>query len=223
MGTATEPSWVDEPDEELKAFIDQVPVGRALDLGMGEGRNALWLAARGFQVVGVDLSAEAVTRAKRRARERGLVIEAHVADIRTFSIEPSSYSLILASAVLHFLLPAEVRDLARRIRAGLRPGGVVIASVFTVDDPGYEALQERHTEYLGEHTYYVPELGGPMHYFAKGELRALFSDLEVLYYAEERQLDTTHDLPHYHSGAFLVARRPLRSDVGQPEKAAPAG
>lgn len=209
MTTTAEPLWFNEPDEELEAFIDQVPMGRALDLGMGEGRNALWLAARGFQVVGVDRCAEAVARVKGRAQQRGLAIETHVADIRTFPIPPSTYSLILAAAVLHFLLPAEVRDLARRIQAGLQPGGVLIASVFTVDDPGYEALQERRTAYLGEHTYYVPELGGPMHYFAKGELRALFPDLEVLYYAEERQLDTTHDLPHYHAGAFLVARRRL--------------
>ena len=215
-----EPTWIDEPDEELEAFIDQVPLGRALDLGMGEGRNALWLAARGFQVVGVDRSEEAVARAQERARQRGLHLEAHVADIRTFPITPASYSLILASAVLHFLLPVEVRDLARRIQAGLQPGGVLIASVFTVDDPGYEALQERHTEYLGEHTYYVPEINGPMHYFAKGELCALFPELEVLYYAEERQLDTTHDLPHYHAGAFLVARRPP-TPTALPSRSAP--
>lgn len=206
-GTTSASPWIDEPDEELEAFIEQVPVGRALDLGMGEGRNALWLAARGFEVVGVDLSPEVVAQADQRARERHLSIETHVADIRTFPIEPRTYSLILASAVLHFLLPREVRALARRIQEGLCPGGVLMASVFTVDDPGYEALQERRTEHLAENTYYVPEFGGPMHYFAPGELRGLFQGLEILYYAEERQLDTTHDLPHYHSGAFLVARR----------------
>jgi SAM-dependent methyltransferase len=199
--------WGDEPDEELEAFIDQVPVGRALDLGMGDGHNALWLAARGFEVVGVDRSPEAVALARQRARQRNLRIETHVADIRTFPIEPRSYTLILASAVLHFLLPEEARALACRICEGLCPGGVVMASVFTVDDPSYEALQERRTECLAPNTYYVPELDGPMHYFAPGELRELFQGLELLYYAEERHLDTTHDVPHYHSGAFLVARR----------------
>lgn len=195
------------PDELLEEFIDDIPEGRALDLGMGEGRNAVWLAERGFDVVGVDLSAAAVKAAEQLARERRVCLEAHVADIREFEIEPESYTLILASAVLHFLMPAEICELADRIKAGLQPGGFVIAHVFTVDDPGYEALQERREALVAERTFFVPELKSPLHYFAFGELRSLFEDLEILHYAEERQLDLSHDYPHYHAGAFLMARK----------------
>lgn len=197
----------DGPDELLEEFIDEIPVGRALDLGMGEGRNAVWLARRGFSVIGVDSSTTAVEIAQRLARRRGVDVETHVGDIRDFEIDPESYTLILASAILHFLLPEEVRRLADRMKAGLRPGGFVIAHAFTVDDPGYEALQEQRATLIAERTFFVPELDSPLHYFDFGELQGLFDDLEILYYAEERHLDTSHDLPHYHAGAFLVARK----------------
>lgn len=197
----------DEPDELLEEFIDQIPVGRVLDLGMGEGRNALWLAGRGFDVVGVDRSAAAVEIAQRLARERGLVLETYVADIRDFEIEPGSYALVLASAVLHFLLPEEICELANRIKAGLQSGGFLIAQVFTYDDPSYEALQEQGAVVVAKNTFFVPELEGPLHYFAFGELRGLFDELEILHYAEERHINTSHDYPHYHAGAFLVARK----------------
>lgn len=197
----------DVPDELLEEFIDDIPVGRALDLGMGAGGNAVWLAERGFDVVGVDISPAAVGTAQRLAGNRGIALETHVADIRTFEIEPRSYVLVLASAVLHFLLPEEVLELATRIKAGLQPGGFVIAHVFTVDDPGYEVLQEQGAVLVARNTFFVPDLEGPLHYFAFGELRSLFGDLDTLFYAEERHLDISHGAPHYHAGAFLVARR----------------
>lgn len=197
----------DAPDELLEEFIDVIPLGRALDLGMGDGHNAVWLAGRGFRVVGVDLSPAAVDAAQRLAAERGVALETHVADIREFKIEPDCYALVLASAALHFLRPQGIRELAGRIKAGLRPGGVVVAHVFTVDDPGYAALQEEGTPLVAERTFFVPEIEGLLHYFASGELRSLFEGLEIVYYAEERHLDSSGDEAHYHAGAFLVARR----------------
>jgi tellurite methyltransferase len=194
-------------DELLEAYIDAIPTGRALDLGMGEGDNAVWLARRGFRVIGIDRSASAVDAANDRAQSAGLPLETHVIDIQDFKIEPGRYALILAAAVLHFLLPDDARRLAGRIKAGLQPGGVVIVSVYTVDDPGYEAFQEGREPLIDTGTFYVEHLGGPLHFFGMGELRDWFEDLEILHYAEERHMDLEHGLPHYHSGAFLVARR----------------
>lgn len=194
-------------DELLDEFIDEIPPGRALDLGMGGGDNALWLARRGFHVVGVDNSVTAVDTARAAARAVGLSLEAHVADIRDFEIAPESYTLILATAVLHFLMPEEIHKLAERMMAGLQPGGVIVASVFTVDDPGYEMLQEEGAPLIAERTFYVSDLNNPLHFFGFGELRRLFADLEIRHYAEERHIDTSHNHPHYHAGAFLVARK----------------
>lgn len=196
------------PDELLEEFIREIPVGRALDLGMGDGSHAVWLAERGFAVVGVDASAPAVDAARSLASERRVTLETHVADIREFKIEPGSYTLVLALAVLHFLLPQEARELSARIIAGLEPGGFVIAHVFTLDDPGYDALREQGAPLIAENTYLVPRLGQPLHYFAFGELRSLFDELDVLHYTEERHLDSSQVPAGYRAGAFLVARKP---------------
>lgn len=195
-------------DELLDAYIESVPAGRALDIGMGEGDNAIWLARRGFQVVGVDRSAQAVETASQRARSAGLAVETHVGDVQDLEIQPGSYALILAAAVLHFLAPDDARRLVGRIKTGLQPGGIVMVSVFTVDDPGYEAFQEARVPLIGRNTFHVEHLDGPLHFFGMGELRGWFEDLEILHFAEERQMDLEHGLAHYHSGAFLVARRP---------------
>jgi 2-polyprenyl-3-methyl-5-hydroxy-6-metoxy-1,4-benzoquinol methylase len=195
-------------DELLDAYIEHVPTGRALDIGMGEGDNAIWLARRGFQVVGIDRSTQAVEMASQRAHGAGLAMETQVGDVQDFEIRSGSYALILAAAVLHFLVPDDGRRLVDRIKTGLQPGGVVIVSVFTVDDPGYETLQEARAPLIGRNTFHVEHLDGPLHFFGMGELRDWFQDLEILHYAEERQMDLEGGLPHYHSGAFLVARRP---------------
>lgn len=201
-----------EPDELLEEFIDEIPIGRALDLGMGEGHNTLWLARRGFETVGIDVSSNTIETAQRLAREREITLETYVADVREFEIESEDYALILATTVLHFLLPEEIGELACRIQAGLQPGGIVIASAFTVDDPGYEALQETGATVIAENTFLAPDLDSSLHYFALGELRSLFDELDILYYAEERHLNTLHDYPCYHAGAFLVARKPETRD-----------
>ncbi|MFQ5593439.1 MAG: class I SAM-dependent methyltransferase [Anaerolineae bacterium] len=208
----------DAPDGLLEEFIDVIPIGRALDLGMGEGQNAVWLAEHGFRVVGIDLSPVAVGAAQRLAHEHGVVLETAVADIREFKIEPDCYTLVLASAVLHFLRPEEIRELAGRIKAGLRPGGFVVAHVFTVDDPGYAALQDQGASVVAERTFVVPEIEVILHYFAFGELRSLFKGLEIVYYAEERHLDSSGDDAHYHAGAFLVARRSGQRGRGEPTR-----
>lgn len=195
-------------DELLDAYVECVPAGRALDIGMGDGDNAVWLAQRGFEVVGVDRSAEAVEQANQRARSLGLIVETYRTDVEDFEIESGSYALILAAAVLHFLVPEAAHRLVGRIKAGLQPGGIVMVSVFTVDDPGYEAYQEARAPLIDTNTFHVEHLDGPLHFFSMGELRRWFEDLEVLHYAEERHMDLEHGLPHYHSGAFLVARRP---------------
>ncbi len=202
------------PDELLERFIDQVPVGRALDLGMGDGDYGLWLAQRGFQVLAVDRDAARVAEVRRKAQVAGLSVEVRQADIRQLKIEPGAYSLIVAVMVLHFLTPSEIREVVARIKAGLQPGGWVMVSVFTTDDPGYAALQAQEDQFIDENTFWVPEMAGPLHYFRLAELRALFGDLEIHHAMQERHLDPL-DEAGYRAGAFLVARRPVDEPAGE--------
>ena len=106
-------------DEVLEMFEAELPIGHALDLGIGDGDHALWLAARGYEVEGVDLDAGALGRAERRAKRLKLWLQTFLADVGDFPILPDSYDLIVAAAVLHFLPPDSLPALAERIVAGL--------------------------------------------------------------------------------------------------------
>ncbi|MEO3765711.1 class I SAM-dependent methyltransferase [Streptomyces sp. B8F3] len=76
------PFFVAKPDENLAGYLDRglVAPGRALDLGCGPGRNAVFLAGRGFDVEAVDLSATAVAWGEERAREAGVAVGFHRGD-----------------------------------------------------------------------------------------------------------------------------------------------
>ncbi|MFQ6014102.1 MAG: class I SAM-dependent methyltransferase [Anaerolineae bacterium] len=202
----------EEPEEVLVEYLPYLSGGRALDLGCGEGWNALFLAEHGFTVEGIDISPAGVEKCLRLARQGNLSVEATVADLRDYPIPPGEYALILAVATLHFLTREELEEAARRIRDGLGPGGAVFITVFTTDDPGYQRAQEAGLKILEENTFFSPGLNGPIHYFAPDELRDLFADFEILHYAEERFLDVTHGSPHYHAGATLLARKPLSTE-----------
>src|SRR6476646_1454842 len=72
---ATESLWTFEPNRFLVRETEGLAPGRALDLACGEGRNALWLAARGWQVTAVDFSAVALDRGRERADRDGLTVD----------------------------------------------------------------------------------------------------------------------------------------------------
>lgn len=116
--------WSGEPNRFLKAEVERLPPGRALDLASGEGRNAVWLARMGWRVTAVDFSAVACEKARRLAREHGVEVRVLQADLTDHAPGPASADLV---AVLYLHLPAAQRSavLARAAQA-LAPGGVIL-------------------------------------------------------------------------------------------------
>ncbi len=116
-----------QPSQLLVENLSLFPHGPALDIAMGSGRNALFLAENGFTVEGVDNSVEAVSAARQQARLRNLKLEARVADLeQDFHIESGKYALII---VFNYLQ----RDLFPRLKSGLKPQGIIVYETFTVD------------------------------------------------------------------------------------------
>src|SRR5205085_7170171 len=72
--------WTKEPNAELAQFAAELEPGRALDVGAGDGRNAIWLANRGWAVTALDLSAVALQRSAERAAAQGTQLECIVGD-----------------------------------------------------------------------------------------------------------------------------------------------
>lgn len=116
--------WTAQPNRFVVDELEDLPPGRALDVGAGEGRNAIWLAGRGWQVTAVDFSAVALDKGRRLAGARGLVIEWVRADLRDYQPQERSFQLVLIAYLQ--LREAELDGVLRRAAAALAPGGVLL-------------------------------------------------------------------------------------------------
>jgi tellurite methyltransferase len=115
------------PAQFLVENIDLLPKGKAFDVAMGSGGNAVYLAKMGFEVEGVDISAEAVNKALELARKTGVSLTARVVDLEgNCNIQNNSYDVIICFKYLQ-------RSLIQQIKDGLRTGGMVVYETFIVD------------------------------------------------------------------------------------------
>ena len=110
-----------DPDPVLVSLMRDVPPGRALDLGAGDGRNAVWLASRGWAVTAVDFSSVALDRARSLAAAAGVELELMRADLAEVELEPAAFELVLLLFI--HLPPTERRAVHARAAAAVAPGG----------------------------------------------------------------------------------------------------
>jgi SAM-dependent methyltransferase len=126
--SATEKVWSGKPNQRLVEQAADLPPGRALEVGSGEGADAIWLAARGWEVLGVDVSQVALDRSAARAAAKGPDIAGRLrwqqADVLSWEPEPARYDLVSAQ-FMHLPRPS-LRVLHHRLAAAVRPGGSLI-------------------------------------------------------------------------------------------------
>jgi SAM-dependent methyltransferase len=120
--------WSGNPNPHLVAEADGLTPGTALDVGAGEGADAIWLARRGWRVTAVDLSAVALERAAAHAAEAGAGIAEQISwlheDIISWDPGPGRYDLVSAQ---YMHLPAELRrGLFDRLAEAVATGGVLL-------------------------------------------------------------------------------------------------
>lgn len=170
-----------EPSPFLRTAIKDLKPGRALDIACGVGRHAIYLAKSGWKVTAVDTSLVGIEILRERARTAGATVDARVADLEKgeFQIEPNTFDLI---CVFYYLQ----RDLFPAIRAGLKPGGTIVAAIHLND--GKADAKPRNPDFLLE----------------PNELKELFADWEITYYRESE----SDEGGHHHDTAFLIAKKP---------------
>jgi SAM-dependent methyltransferase len=125
---SSEALWSGQPNQRLVENVADRPPGSALDVGCGEGADAIWLAARGWQVTAVDVSQVALDRAARHAEAAGAHVAARIswqrADVLSWTPARAGFDLV-CSHYLH--LPPAAREVAhRRFAEAVRPGGMLL-------------------------------------------------------------------------------------------------
>jgi SAM-dependent methyltransferase len=117
------------PSALLVAAVKGRKPGTALDIGMGQGRNAVYLAELGWAVTGVDLSDVAVDQAKANASAKGVTLNAVVSDLDAFDFGKERWDLI-TSFYMHAWHRRSATDVPTRIFEALKPGGLLVIEGF---------------------------------------------------------------------------------------------
>jgi SAM-dependent methyltransferase len=136
--------------------------GRALSIADGEGRNAVWLAERGFDVTATELSPVALDKAARLAAQRGVSVDFAHADALCWTYPEESFDLVVG-VFIQFAAPDERRVLFDNMKRTLKPGGRIVLQGYTPKQLDYRT-------------------GGPSaveNLYTAALLREAFGDLEL--------------------------------------------
>ncbi|WP_026555020.1 class I SAM-dependent methyltransferase [Arthrobacter sp. 35W] len=137
-------TWSGNPNPVLVAEAAALAPGRALDIGSGEGGDAIWLALGGWHVMGIDIAENALQKARARAEAVDLAaadrIDWQQRDLTVWGPEPLSYDLVSAQ-FMHLPLPTRT-ELFRSLAAAVAPGGTLLIvghDVVDVEEGGHRA------------------------------------------------------------------------------------
>ena len=131
------------PAQFLVDNINLLQCGRALDIAMGSGRNAIYLAKMGFQVEGIDVSNEKIEVALERARREGVSIRAREEDLEKIPyLEEEAYDLVICFNYLQ-------RSLLPQIKNWVKTGGMLVYETYTIDQKQFG--KPENPDYLLEH------------------------------------------------------------------------
>lgn len=159
---------METPPEALIELLrsGQVKPSRCIDLGCGAGNYAIYLAGRGFEVTGVDLSPTAISRARKNAEEKGVTCTFLAADILGGLQEvKGTFDFAFDWEVLHHIYPEKRMQYAATVQRILRPGGKYFSVCFS----------EKNTSLGGTGKYRKTSFGTVLYFSSEDELRELFS------------------------------------------------
>lgn len=178
-----------------------------LDIGVGQGRNTLFLARKGFRVDGIDPSGVAVQTVVRVARDEGLSVRLFECGFEAFESDIDCYSGVLVLGLIQTLPRSSVLLLAKRLREWTRRGSVIFVTAFTTEDPWVGHVPRGWC--LLDRNYYSDGAGTVRTYLEPGEILTLFPGYDVLFHWEGLGPVHRHGngLRHRHGSVRAVLRR----------------
>jgi SAM-dependent methyltransferase len=183
--------WSGRPNGRLVAEVAGLPTGSALDVGCGEGADAIWLARRGWTVTAIDISQVAIIRAKEAAELAGAAAEWICGDVLQTPFPARAFDLV---SMQYPALPKAAGDAAvRRLLDTVRPPGLLLAVYHDLDD---------------DHRQHMKSQGvNPEDYVGADDLiRILGDDFTVERHETEPRIDPPPGTPHI-ADVVLRARR----------------
>ena len=142
--------WSGRPNPQLVDRVTGMPPGRALEVGAGEGADAIWLARQGWQVTALDVSQVALDKAAVHASAEGVAdrITWRRVDLSAWSGEPAAYDLV--SAQFMYLDQPALTTLYRRLAAAVASGGTLLLV-------GHHPIDARHGDHDFPDVRWTPE------------------------------------------------------------------
>jgi tellurite methyltransferase len=175
--------------------IDLVGTGASkglslVDLGCGEGRNAVYFARHGFRVAGVDSSLPGLEKMQRLAAETGVAVETVQANA-TSDILSRACDVVFSTGFVHYVPPERRREWFEHLKAHTEPGGLNAHSAL-VGKPFLDP---------------APDADADTVLFTSGELMGYYWDWEIVYCVEEIFDCMSAGIPHKHAVNRVIARR----------------
>ena len=180
------------PTRDVAALWERFPSGGAvLDVGCGEGRNALFLAGKGFTVDAFDITEAGVEKTRRLAAEAGVSLNAWTQDLTRFTFT-RPYDVILSHGVLHLVEREQWLAFIGAMQQHTKPGGLNLVGIFTNRLPA------------------APDMAAVTKaLFEPDDLEKLYADWEILL-SDDYEFRDEHPggIKHHHAAANVAARKP---------------
>ena len=166
---------------------------KVVDLGAGEGRDAVFFAGHGLDVLAVDVAGNALKKAERLAREGGVRLRVRQGDVNTLAL-PGSFDLVYSIGAIQYLLPERREERFAHLRGRTVPGGLHALFAF-VDHPDVPP---------------APDWGENEYLYDPGELPRYYAGWRLLYSRSFVFDDDSGGLPHRHAAEEYVFEKPQR-------------
>ncbi|AGB16399.1 Tellurite resistance protein TehB [Halovivax ruber XH-70] len=185
--------WGTEPNEMAEETVDAVPdttgTVTAIDIGAGEGRDAVFFAERGWNVYAMDVSPNGLAKAERLAARRGVTLETIEADANDTTL-PESVDVVYSAGTIQYIRPENRERQFDRFKERTTDGGIHTMFAF-VDHPEIPT---------------PPDWTDNEHFYERGELAGYYEDWETVRAERFVFEDNSGGEPHRHAAETLIAR-----------------
>ena len=185
--------WGLEPGDFLEELIRLCPPAegcKVLDIGCGEGKDAVYMAQQGYDVTAFDLTENGIRKTRLLAEKRGVRINAYVDDINTFEVD-EQFDIIYSTGTIQYLFDENKKGFFEKLEKITKPGGIVFINVFV--EKSFLELP--------------PDWDKEEKMWKSGELFTYFADWKMERIDEVIFEDNSCGIPHFHCMDTIICRK----------------